>query len=351
MSTNILECYEIINKIKLILVDVLSDMPFVLVELIIKYLTFVTLTLKKVFGGSKKSDPKRLKSPEGMTSDGKYIYVCDTLHHKIKSYDRKGNIKIYGGNQKGKFNVPTSIKIHNNNFYVIDSMGKRIQIFDLEMKFVNSFKCHLGCFNMEFIDSYIYTTNTSIGGISIYTPKGKFIKEFGSLYKCECICAFNDKIYVTHSWPHVIGCFSMSGEYIGKIDNHIIKNPSLLFKFNDLLLVFDNGCFYELDKTNDISRWFIKIGFSNSYPNGDQDYYPSITGLTLFNKVIYAIDFNDNFICGFNINYSVECKINKIDDENDVDDFDNVDDIDDVAEFDEIYEFTRGGGGRFFVCY
>ena len=85
-------------------------------------------------------NPEQMKSPAGIAIDDMdNVYV--STQHKLQKYTRSGElIKCVGqrGSKEGEFNKPRGITVHNNQVYVCDSCNHRIQVFNLDLNFVQS---------------------------------------------------------------------------------------------------------------------------------------------------------------------------------------------------------------------
>ncbi len=72
------------------------------------------------------------------------IYITDGyINSRVAKYDKNGDwVKSWGarGTGPGQFNIPHAIVIdRNNNIYVGDRSNRRIQVFDIEGKFIRMF--------------------------------------------------------------------------------------------------------------------------------------------------------------------------------------------------------------------
>lgn len=71
------------------------------------------------------------------------LYVCDVGKHQVLVLDKKEGKILYSigkaGSKEGELYHPTNIHIRNDRLYVSDTTNFRIQIFDLEGKFLATF--------------------------------------------------------------------------------------------------------------------------------------------------------------------------------------------------------------------
>ena len=97
--------------------------------------------LRSVFGR-----PGELMNPTdvALAPDGKTLYVADSKAHKIMVFDRDtGELQSSFGEQgeaEGQFQFPTSLAINSENqIFVVDQINARVQVFDLDGSFVDTF--------------------------------------------------------------------------------------------------------------------------------------------------------------------------------------------------------------------
>ena len=86
-----------------------------------------------------------LQRPTGLAVDARTqnIYVADAALHQIIVFDAKGKkISSIGGQKSGKlghFNAPTYLVIDQDKLIVSDTLNARVQIFNLQGKWLGSF--------------------------------------------------------------------------------------------------------------------------------------------------------------------------------------------------------------------
>jgi DNA-binding beta-propeller fold protein YncE len=131
--------------------------------------------------------------PTGIAVDGNRIYVVDTLRHQILVFSKKGRTLLFrigqNGTKNGDFNYPTHIFVcRGKQIYVTDSLNFRIQIFDINGKFVSSFG-RLGDALGDFskpkgvaVDSedHIYVVDSQFDNMQIFDGEGKLLLVVGS---------------------------------------------------------------------------------------------------------------------------------------------------------------------------
>jgi DNA-binding beta-propeller fold protein YncE len=178
---------------------------------------------------------EKLKRPTGLgvIRDLNRLYVVDTVKSKIFIYDTKNYklIKSFGrrGDTAGEFNYPIEIAVKNNKVYITDSMNFRIQIFDLEGKFISKFG-HLGDSSGSFArpkglavdnEGHIYVVDALFGVVQIFNQEGELLLILGEEGNGQgefCLPTGiyidqEDKIYVADSYNNRIQIF----RYLGRI--------------------------------------------------------------------------------------------------------------------------------------
>ena len=93
-------------------------------------------------------DDRHFNGPTDITttSDGRYIFIADGYtNHRIVKFDRTGRyLGMWGGAsagiKPGEFILPHSITSIDDRVYVADRGGARIQVFDLEGRFIEDWR-------------------------------------------------------------------------------------------------------------------------------------------------------------------------------------------------------------------
>ncbi len=163
-------------------------------------LLFTDSRLNKVFrvsGEDRKlevvNDSLQLLQPTGIAWSAvtNEIWVVETGGHRISVLDEKGVLKRRigsRGDDKGKFNFPTSICIDKNgDVYVVDAMNFRVQIFDKNGVFLSMFgeagdvMGSLARPKGIAIDSYgdIYIADALLHSVQIFDKEGRLLYSFG----------------------------------------------------------------------------------------------------------------------------------------------------------------------------
>lgn len=111
---------------------------------------------EKLFFQEELSIEEGLYDPKSIAVDGKgNIYILDRGDQKIKKYSPNGNLlKSVGGKGEGPGETihAIEISIDENQIFVLDFKSKKINIFDLDLKFLKSFKTGL-YFPLSFVAS------------------------------------------------------------------------------------------------------------------------------------------------------------------------------------------------------
>ncbi|CAI8027781.1 E3 ubiquitin-protein ligase TRIM71 [Geodia barretti] len=94
--------------------------------------------------GSCGDSPDQMEYPAGIaTDDTDNIYVCS--QHKLQKFTSSGELIICigrRGSKEGEFYEPCGVTLYDNQVYVCDRDNHRIQVFDLDLNFVQSIGSH-----------------------------------------------------------------------------------------------------------------------------------------------------------------------------------------------------------------
>jgi DNA-binding beta-propeller fold protein YncE len=116
------------------------------------------------------------------------IYLTDTTRHLVLILDHKGKEiarigKRGGGTGPGEFLLPTHLTLHGRELFVLDKQNKRIQVFNLEGRFLRELRPEdSGPFTGMAVDprGLIYLM-TDMGNIEVISPKnGELLLRFGN---------------------------------------------------------------------------------------------------------------------------------------------------------------------------
>ena len=139
--------------------------------------------------GSRGDSPEQMTYPAGIAIDDMdNIYVSSK--HKLQKFTSSGElIKCVGqwGSKEAEFYGPLGLALHNNQVYVCDCRNHRIQVFDLDLNFIQSIGSH-GKGRGEFAtpldvkfdrDGYMYIADCGNNRVQVLDRSGHFIRVFG----------------------------------------------------------------------------------------------------------------------------------------------------------------------------
>lgn len=175
-----------------------------------------------------------LGNPSGLAIDfaTNRLYVANAKLHKIKVFDTTDGKFLFDignrGSDDGRLNFPTNIFIRNAKLYVADTGNFRVQIFDLDGKFLKNFGKAGDTFG-QFArpkgvgtdsDGHIYITDAAFDNFQIFNEEGQLLLFVGSkgtgpgffwlpsgLYIDE-----KDRVYVADQYNHRVQVFQYLGQ-------------------------------------------------------------------------------------------------------------------------------------------
>jgi len=151
-----------------------------------------------VFSGTKNKrviGDDTLLRPTGIAINRKEkrLYVTDTIGHRVDIYDLEGKKhSSFGsaGSREGEFNYPTHIAVDAaGDVYVMDTLNFRVQIFDKSGKFLSQFG-GTGTSIHDFMkpkgiavdsDGHIWVSDSYRNSIQVFDRKGTLLLIFGKL--------------------------------------------------------------------------------------------------------------------------------------------------------------------------
>ena len=128
---------------------------------------------------------KKEGDPRGLTFYNNKVYVCDSDNHRIQIFDLDLNfVQSIGsrGEGRGEFNAPFDVKFDTSgNMYVAERGNERIQVMDRSGQFIREFgKGRLkGPSGLHIADKYVYVCDLIGGCIVVYETSGQFVTSFG----------------------------------------------------------------------------------------------------------------------------------------------------------------------------
>ena len=180
----------------------------------------------------------RYGNPTGIATDGEgNVYVASghstmTSAHKMQKFKRCGDVvKSVGtwGKHVREFDWLYGVRYHNHHVYVCDSRNGRIQVFDSNLKFVQSFGTHgdgPGQLNrprdIDFdAQGNIYVLDSNKHQVVVFSEDGQYLRHFGQkgqgegeLSVSEGLCVSGDYVYVAEWGNHCVSVFRTSSEFV-----------------------------------------------------------------------------------------------------------------------------------------
>ncbi|VAW63471.1 NHL repeat domain protein [hydrothermal vent metagenome] len=174
-----------------------------------------------------------LKQPTGMAIERNSgdIYLLDTQQHQLLIFSASGELKKRIGQrglEAGEFNFPTHIEIENNTVLITDSLNFRVQLFDLNGKYLSDFgkagqsSGYLSRPKGVAMDKlgHIYVVDGLLNNIQLFNQQGKFLMTAGEQGQkpgqfwlpVGIHISPQQKIYVADAYNRRVQVFS----YIGK---------------------------------------------------------------------------------------------------------------------------------------
>ena len=179
--------------------------------------------------GSRGDSPDQMNYPKGIaTDDTDNIYVSSSL--KLQKFTSSGElIKCIGkeGRKEGEFDDPQGVTLYDNQVYVCDCNNDRIQVFDLDLNFVQSIGSRgtgRGEFNTPFDVKFdtagnMYVAEYNNERVQVLDTSGEFIRPFGQegegkLRGPSGLHIVDKYVYVSDHRGHCIVVYETSGQFI-----------------------------------------------------------------------------------------------------------------------------------------
>ena len=154
---------------------------------------------RKATIGSEGTGELQFQSPYGIDISNGVVYVTEYYGHRIHMLTTGGEfIGTFGdkGSGKGQFNCPHDIKISpDGNVYVADAYNDRVQVFNPDWTI-----CHIidsgsvpdgdrffSPWEIAFDQSGDVHVTTSRHSVSVFTPIGQFVCNYGGLEFRHCL--------------------------------------------------------------------------------------------------------------------------------------------------------------------
>jgi sugar lactone lactonase YvrE len=177
--------------------------------------------------GSIKGGEGFFKRPTGISIDPEThrVYVTDTLRDRVYILDSDGRvIRSFGqhGGENGEFNLPTEVHVKTGTVAVVDAMNFRVQLFDLEGKFLGMIGTtgdpRSGIYRPKGIgidsEGHIYLVEGQRGLVNVFDREGHLLYNFGNgtgfgefLLPTGLFIDRNDRVYLADSYNHRVQMF------------------------------------------------------------------------------------------------------------------------------------------------
>ena len=177
--------------------------------------------------GSHGHSPQQMIEPAGIAVDDKdNIYVSS--EHKLQKFCSNGEFKYVGNKGSGdkEFNDPRGVTLYNNRVYVCDRNNDRIQVFDLDLNFVESFisrgkgRCEFNApFDIQFDGAgNMYIAEYCNKRVQVMDSNGCYLREFGQeiLRGPSALHIVDRFVYVSDFNGHCIVVYETSGLFVTK---------------------------------------------------------------------------------------------------------------------------------------
>ena len=128
----------------------------------------------------------QLKSPFNVTIYGDRLFIPDTAHHRVLTFNTSGELTQTiggGGRGPGQFRSPTAVAVYNNELFITDWDNDRVQVFSVN-----------GQYNRELLRGQVRAPNDIL-----ITPDGEvLIADMG--------------------WNNSVAIFNTSGDLLHRLD-------------------------------------------------------------------------------------------------------------------------------------
>ena len=257
-----------------------------LIELIPEYVGREHPILSKGNAGNGKGE---FNNPKGITFDKiqNRVYVCDSSNHRIHVFDTNGKfLNSFGDDQLQK---PFGICVSKDFVFVTDGVKKCVTKFTLEGIFKNSFD---GTMKFSFIggidccDIFLYVCDCGFQRIQVFDLNLKYIKDFGSgkiSYPTD-VSIHSDRIYILSQSTSSIYCYSK--DCISQKVIELTGGDKPMFSAFFMVIDFQAN-FLISDQSNQEIRIFSPQGILKHIIG--RGHFNSLNGLTLDNS--------NNIIC------------------------------------------------------
>ena len=173
----------------------------------------------------------QIRNPHGVAvaSDGA-VYTTDIVAKCLFKFNSKGKLLKTVHNE---LQNPLSVKIINNQVYVVDYASQQIKIFDMDCNVVGTIQTKEGPQPRDIAQGPDGLYVAGEGKISVYrcAPNGVFICHLNltpsslKLSEFNGICFDTSGHIIVNDWKNGVYVFKSSGECVGHISRNVIPNP------------------------------------------------------------------------------------------------------------------------------
>ena len=206
--------------------------------------------------GCKGEPPFGIENPRGIATESEgNVYV--TSVDKVQKFNRRGEVvKSVGesGRNVGEFIGAEGVMYYNNKVYVCDSWNARVQVFDSNLNFVQSFGHAVGPGQLkEPVDidfdaqGNIYVVDFLQHEVLVFGEDGQYLRHFGEgeqgkgdLTEPRGLCVSGDYVYVTERYNHRVSVFRTSGEFVHSFGE--LKSSNGIAVDHDSFVLVCDGC-------------------------------------------------------------------------------------------------------------
>jgi len=186
--------------------------------------------------------PKILQRPFGLLFDGHgRLYVTDYDADKIQVFSAKGEFLFAWGRKgkgEGQFRAPVAIgQDRQGNLYVVEFYGMRVQKFTQEGKFLLAWGSQAPWGKQAPPEQMLYPSGLAVGPdnniyvtdaghdrVKVFSPQGKFIREWGvkgiqpGNLNAAAGLAFDSsgRLHEADSANHRVQMFTVEGKFLGE---------------------------------------------------------------------------------------------------------------------------------------
>ena len=182
------------------------------------------------------------RNPTGVATGGEgNVYVAS--EDKVQKFNRRGEVvKSVGkkGRNAGEFDWPYGVRHHNHQVYVCDSNNGRVQVFDSNLNFVQSFGIRgdgpgqlKEPMDIDFdCQANIYVLDCEKHHVLVFSERGQYQHEFGQneLGLPQGLCVSDNYVYITDGKEGCchVSVFRTAGEFVNSLDMVKVNSASLM---------------------------------------------------------------------------------------------------------------------------